>query len=459
MKTTAPLPVIAFASPVYWPNNEELRSVFLQVSAHLADACPRPLEFHLVRGAADAGLCSRLQGGIAVMLPLSGGVQPALIELADRLEHVALANSYLPGFLPAEIGGALLHRNAHPACTDFHAHRRLAGRPSRWLASTDELNAFARARAAVAALRAARILRIGETEPWVINSTRDPARFRAALGCEIVPLAAQALYAEYARVDAEDYEAVALADDWWNHARQRLETAPADARKAARVTVAMRRLLAEHRADALAMACFAMIGALDTTSCLALATLNAAAHTIGACEGDLDAAVTLYLLKHLGADFVWVANPIVHAADVLDLAHCTAPRAACGQTLPYRLMRHHESGRGVAPEVRLPGDRVVTLARIGAGLTELCVHPGLTETVAKQPTCHTQIRVRIPSSRRFLDTLSGTHVVMSYGDHQAELAICAEMLGLRLTGTAEAEPARGVATSPAVPIACACAPA
>jgi L-fucose isomerase-like protein len=459
MKNPAPLPVVALASPVYWPDLQKLIALFGAISGHLSATSSRPLVFHLIHGEPPAEMLSGLAGETAVLLPLSGGVQPALITLAARLAHVALANAYLPGFLPAEYTSALLHRNAHPACTDFFAHARLGGRPARWLASLDDLHTYAQAHAAVAALRSARILRIGETEPWVINSTRDPVRFRAALGCEIVPLPAEALYEEFARVTEDDPDARSLGDDWWHSARQRLDTVPADARKAARVAIAMRRLLEEHRADALAMACFAMIGALDTTSCLAIATLNDAAHIIGACEGDLDAAVTLYLLKKLGADFVWIANPIIHAADRLDLAHCTAPRCACGEALPYRLMRHHESGRGIAPEVRLPGDRTVTLARIGADLTELCVHPGHTETVAKQPTCHTQIRVRIPSSRQFLDTLNGTHVVMSYGDHRAALSICAELLGLRLTGSSDLDPAPSAITVPTVPVVCACVPA
>jgi L-fucose isomerase-like protein len=48
------------------------------------------------------------------------------------------------------------------------------------------------------------------------------------------------------------------------------------------------------------MACFAMIGDIDTTSCLALSALNDSATEIGACEGDLDAGLTLYLLKAMG---------------------------------------------------------------------------------------------------------------------------------------------------------------
>jgi hypothetical protein len=429
-----PLSVIAFASPVYWPDPIELERSFAAVCAHLAQNPAVPLTFHLVTNVTDeCKVTAKLAGRPVVLLPMSGAVQPLMVALASPLTHVGLANAYLPDFLPPVLASLLLERNAHPACTDFFANRRLAGRPARWLESRESLLGFARAHQAVQRLRAARLLKIGETEPWVINSTRDPARFRSALGCEIVPLPSSVLYEEFARVS--DADAAKLAEDWVQHARLVSGPAVPDVVKAARVVVAMRRLLAAHSADALSMACFAMIGSLDTTSCVALSTLNDSADAIGACEGDLDAAVTLFLLKALGADFVWIANPIVHEADCIDLAHCTAPRCGGGAALPYRLFRHHESGRGVAPEVQLPAGRTVTLARIGANLTELVVHPGQTMAVAKQPTCHTQVRVRIPSSRRFLSTLLGTHVVMSFGDFQGELEICAELLGLRFTGT------------------------
>ena len=435
MHSAPALPVIALASSVYWPDAEELRRAFATLSVELSAATATTLEFHLIHGIAPAESLAAFSGRTAVLCPLSGGIQPLLVELGQRLRHCALANAYLPGFASEKLAASLLHRNAHPACTDFFAHSRLAGRPVSWLGSRGSFASFASAHAAVASLTVARILQIGPTEPWVINSARHPARFREALGCTIIPLPAEELYAEFALIPDDAPEAAALADDWWRGAGQHVGTAPADARKAARVAVAMRRLLETHRADALAMACFSMIGALDTTSCLALSTLNDSAATIGACEGDLDAAVTLFLLKRLGADFVWIANPIIHDSDCIDLAHCTAPRRACGALLPYRLLRHHESGRGIAPEVRLPGERAVTLARIGANLTELCVHSGRTEAVEKQPTCHTQIRVHLPSSRRFLDTLNGTHVVMSYGDFSEPLAHCARLLGLRLTGS------------------------
>jgi len=446
------LPIVVLASPVYWRDPAQRNVVMTRLRAELERGSPVPLEFQVIASTDEVDpVATALRGRTSVLLPLSGGVQPWMVTLAKNLGHIGLANAYLPGFLSPALGAELLDRNAHPACTDFFAFQRRAGRPARWLASLGDLHSWGRAAQAVARLQRARILKIGETEPWVINSTRDPARFQAALGCTVVPVSLDELYREFRAIP--DREAARSAADWVAKASVLAGPAHADVVRATRVLVAMRRLLDRHDADALSMACFAMIGELETTSCLALSTLNDSANAIGACEGDLDAAVTLYLLKALGADFVWIANPIIHAANCVDLAHCTAPRCACGGELSYRLLRHHESGRGVAPEVALPTGQPVTLARIGADVTELCVHPGRTERVAKQPTCHTQIRVQIPSTGDFLGTLNGTHVVLTYGDRRAELAWCAEMLGLRLTGAA-AKPAAIPLSAP--PPICAC---
>lgn len=456
---THPLTIVAFASPVYWPDRTATEAAASRILAELKSIiAPVGVDFVLVtEAAAVRPLQEKLKGATAVLLPLSGAVQPWMLSLAGQLGHAALANAYLPGFLPPELAAQLLERNAHPACTDFYAHRRLAGSTAPWLGSPKELSAFARANAAVGSLKSARFLKIGETEPWVINSAREPSRFLSALGCEVIPLAAEVLYQEYARV--EDSAAEAAARDWIKRAEKMEGPALPDVLKAVRVTVAMRRLLAAHKADALSMACFSMIGVLDTTSCLALSALNDSADAIGACEGDLDAAVTLFLLKALGADFVWIANPIIHEGGVIDLAHCTAPRCACGSELNYRLRRHHESGKGVAPEVDLPGDRAITLTRIGANLTELCVHPGRTARVSHQPTCHTQVRVRLSSTRRFLETLNGTHVVLSYGEHQAALAYCAQLLGLKLTGTIGEQSEAAVPEPLTLPVCQSCSPA
>lgn len=434
LHATFPVEVLCLASPIYWNNQAHLETSFERIKA-LLDACAAEssstLDIRLIQAEAEVpGPSEGAPQPLRILLPMSGGVQPWLLRAASSGAPLALLNAYLPDILEASDAHALMHRNAHPSCTDFYAHCRLRQRDCVWLDSRTALTELLRGWVGAQRLRHARLLKIGETEPWVINSCRDPARFAERWGTEIVPLERSALYAAMEQAPAAAIDR--WSANWIGSAQGLAEVGSGDVREACRVVAGMEELLQAQNADGLSIACFAMIGDADTTSCLALSTLNDSANAIGACEGDLDAAVTLFLLRAMGADFVWIGNPIFHPGTMMELAHCTAPRCACGHALPYRLMRHHESGRGVAPEVSLPADEVVTLVRIGDNLTKLALHGGRTRCIGKLPTCHTQIQIEVDDTQRIRDHLLGTHLIMSYGDWRPALRHAARFLGLEI---------------------------
>ena len=136
------------------------------------------------------------------------------------------------------------------------------------------------------------------------------------------------------------------------------------------------------------------------------------------------------MLKALEADFVWIANPIVLNDHLVDLVHCTAPRYNGKKALPYRLLPHHESGEGVSVDAQLPVNEIVSLVRIGDQLQRVAIHVGRTEETAKMTTCHTQIRVKLESETSFLQTLMGTHVVLTFGDFRREIRYLCRFLYL-----------------------------
>ncbi len=461
-----PIEVFIFASPVYWPDETLREQQIAAIEAALTKAAPQSWRFRPIASADDAqrvAAANPESTDACIVIALSGGVQPWMRLVTAHRPHLALFNAYLPEALPdaPALAGRLMHANAHPANTDFFAACRLAGKSVRWIDNLTDLASYAAAWQAVVRLRCARLLKIGETEPWVINSCREPDAIAQTVGTRVVPLDRQALYTVYHQIG--DDEARAEAESWAGGSDRLIDVATPDIIKACRVTAAMRRLLAEHQADGLSMACFSMIGDLDTTSCLALSTLNSSAHAIGACEGDLDAALTLFLLKSLGADFVWIANPIIHADNTVDLAHCTAPTCACQGKLGYQLMRHHESGRGVSPEVVLPDALTASAVRLSVNARALTCHVGLTQHQPKLPACHTQIRLHVESSAQVLDSLLGTHLVLAYGDHGRALDYAADFLGLNTTVTRRASDSAPV-SSFQVPAAftaanCTCAPA
>lgn len=429
-------PLWFFASEVYWPDAALRESTISKIETEMRRLLSGISECH-ARIVSDEATFQRAMAelddvaGLAWFVALSGGVQPWMLKLGERYEQVAVVNAYLPEGVASSVANDLLHRNAHPASTDFYAHRRRSGRGVHWIFDEDDVRRVGSGWRGASAVRGATLLRVGPTEPWVINSERDPAVFADRLGARVVELELEALYAATQRVD--DTAAEALADDWVSGCELEDGVTRSDVVKACRVTAAMRSMLQEHDAVGLSIACFKMIGDLDTTSCLSVSLLNDDPALLGACEGDLDAAVTMLLLKGVGADFVWIANPIIHR-DTVDLVHCTAPRCACRTQLSYSLRRHHESGRGVAPRVMLPVLQRVTLARIGDGLRRLGVYGGIAEPAPALAACHTQIRVKLDQPDRLISTLMGTHVVMSYGEHGGTLRTAAEMLGLEAVG-------------------------
>lgn len=424
LETNYPMKVLLLASPVYWPDADNRQKLFqaIEEAFKLRDQTRwKVIRIESEEHTTDSGTDP------CIVIALSGGVQPWMQELSSSRQHLALLNAYLPEALPVDLSGPLMHANAHPASTDFYAHCRMAGKSIQWLNSPAEMLDYATAWQGVSRLKHARFLKIGETEPWVINSCRSPDTIRRRVGCEVISIERDQLYRIYETISEE--EAKQEAKQWIGRNKGLIGIGNKDIIKANRVTLAMKHMLGTNEADGLSMACFAMIGDIDTTSCLALSALNDSATEIGACERDLDAGLTLYLLKAMEADFVWIGNPIIHPDNIIDLAHCTAPTCACGAQLNFKLMRHHESGRGVSPEVELPGNLIASAVRLSVNEREMVCHVGTTERRDKLPACHTQIRLHVDSSKAVLNTLLGTHLVLSYGDFENRIQYAASFLG------------------------------
>ncbi len=434
LSTVYPISLYIFASPTYWPDAAERRRLANTITRTITSE-GNEIQVRTFLIDSDASLAEVLSStdSAAVFCALSGGVQAWMTALAEKVQHPCVFNAYLPGTADEPVSAELLHANAHPASTDFFAHQRLAGKNPAWITTREELTHIARAWQGVRRLQQATVLKIGETEPWVINSCRDPEVIRTRIGTQVIALERDELYAEVRAV--ANASAQQEAQSWLDRANSLVDVASPDVITASAVTVAMQNLLERYEADGLSMACFAMIGDIDTTSCLALSALNASANRIGACEGDLDAALTQLLLKASGADFVWIANPIIGSGKHIDLVHCTAPTCSCQGNFPFRLMRHHESGRGVAPEVELPSHETASICRLSVNASTLVAHQGETLHVSKLPACHTQLRLTVESTQGVLDSLMGTHFVLSYGHWLKPLEYASRFLGLKYHAT------------------------
>ncbi len=429
-----PLHLYGFASPVYWENREAVKICFSKLVDQLRTGIPmeyrESIQSELLFSETDVeNLKVTSSARSAGFIPLSGGVQPWMLKMSENFRHVALINTYLSEMkLPEELSEQLLSFNAHPSCTDFYARMKLTGKPCDWLSTMEEWSWYITANHACTRLNHSRLLQIGETEPWVINSCRDPQTFKKSLGIKIQKVSLNKLYATLDTIPPETINEIVAS---WNNACEHCDGIKAEElRKAAQIYSGVQQLVQDFNADGVTLACFQLIKDFGVTGCMAVSMLNQSPEFIAACEGDLDAAVTLLLLKAIGSKCVWMGNPVIHVDDTMELVHCTAPMK-CGDTcLPYTMKPHHESGKGVSLQVTFPSEQTVTLARIGNNVRDLFFTNAMTEDGDHLPTCHSQLHMWVPSSKEIRENLMGTHLVCGFGDMEKELQYCASILSL-----------------------------
>ena len=356
-----------------------------------------------------------------IILPMSGAVQAPLVAFASGFGKVTLFAGYVEGNFGAGLRHDMLRLNAAPTLMDSWAVLKRTHANVSLCLSRDELTPANPPEAM------GKLLLIGGIEPWVISASRDFAAYEKA-GVTVQQVPQEELAALFNAVAPADADA--LTARFTNNADACVEPSRTDVEAAARLGIALERLLVRENADGAAIACFNLIPQLGTTSCLAVSHINESTRFAAACEGDLDSAVTMLLMKRVTSMGVWMANPNLQADGSVNFAHCTAPLSVCGQTCRFVLRNHHESGRGVSPEVHFPTGGRVTLCRFSAAEGKLTAMGGIAEPGEREETCRTQLRVRPDDFGRYLETALGCHQVLAFEDIGAELRALGRSLGL-----------------------------
>jgi len=427
-----PLTSIVFVEPRYWEDAQELLETADQIHAaitHAFDGSGANINTLTIRSENDLQRLQEHQhSALGVFTAMSGAVQPWMLRSADHFASVVIVGGFVEGFFSSRTTKLMLERNASPASMDVYSVLHEQEKAVIFARSMKSIRDFWQGAQAVERLRSSTILLIGETEPWVISSSREHQTFATRLGLRIQQIDLKELYGVFNGIDGD--EAHTLGMRWSSGAGVVREPTVGDIDNACRVTIAFRRLLAKYSADAVAIACFTLLKELGTTSCLAVSELNDTTEYVGICEGDLDAGATMLMMKALTSDAAWMGNPVVAQNDTLMLVHCTAPRHIHGEQRPYVLRNHHESGIGVSPAVEMPIGIPVTLCRIGRNATAMSVHVGEAIGIPDEPTCRTQLTIKLPSIERYMATSLGNHQVLSYGDYGAALRHAADILHL-----------------------------
>ena len=196
-------------------------------------------------------------------------------------------------------------------------------------------------------------------------------------------------------------------------------------------------------------------------ACLATALLNEEESTIAACEGDVPAGVSMYILKKLAHAPVMFADisRLNEQNGVMNFFNCGSGPVSMANSQGYRLWPipplvpdeavakpylNGDSG-GACIEFEFEGDRTVTLLRLGGNDETLRFHAAVAKTSlrvnndeedpnnsfaggTRWPGCG--IRLEDPDS--FLRNATGHHYAIVYGDFSKELEYICGFYGVRL---------------------------
>lgn len=411
------------AASRYWPDASLLDTAYRQLCADIATEGANCI-LSLDGGGLES--FSEPSDGTAVIIPMSGAVQPYLLRVAAGFAQVILYAAYVQGNTDAGVAARMMTANAAPTLMDCWSVLRKTHPCPRLALDAASLDRLLRVMNARQAVRGSTLLLIGETEPWVVSSSRTRTDYEK-LGIAIRQVPQQEVADLYANMTEED--GAPYAKKFREGASATLEPTDADVLNSGKMTAALLRLLERHQADGFAIACFNLLS-LGVTSCLAVSYINDCTDHVAACEGDLDSACSMLLLKRLARTKLWMANPGLHPGGVINFSHCTAPLDIDGKgDYPYALRSHHESGIGASLQVELPLERRLTALRISGRSGTYTVQGGVSEAGAYEAACRTQLYVRFDAFDEYLRTALGCHQVFAFEDLMEEAAMLAESLG------------------------------
>ncbi len=274
---------------------------------------------------------------------------------------------------------------------------------------------------------------------WEITS--DLAVAEDKLGVQFKVIATDDLLTRtHNLTDPAKRRAKQLTDHLMTNAVQRAQGATineTEMQKATELYVAMKRYVDDADATAVTIVCGPWIHEPNyPTPCIALMLLQEEG-VPAACQGDLDALLTMVLFKRAAGVMSCMGNNF-EVAGALGVGHCVLPRNLCDPTAalqPYYLGDYH--GRKPSPTIHttLPPGHVVTIARLTRNLETLILSRGtLVESLDLRDRCRNTLVIHVDAPARVLGALKGLqqHLVVACGDHTKALTTHAQSAGIRV---------------------------
>lgn len=312
--------------------------------------------------------------------------------------------------------------NAWAAATEVKSWMNDKAIPSMLIDQTNSraqimVEALYRVKNGVKSLKGKRFGLIGEPSDWLVNSVIDPKIIMSKLGVEQVNI-------PWSELNVMDQTTIApdFLSFFSDASKNSLEPA-------GKVYETIAKQIAHKQLNAVSVECFSLVGACNTTACLALSKLSMDGIPAG-CEGDICSMVGMMLCKEICGIVPWMANVAHVKENIVFLAHCTIPGNLSSS---FKIDTHFETGKGLAINAAIRGDEF-TLFRVDNQLNRMFVGLGkMVEQPYSNSSCRTQLTLQLNNGeeRYFVDNPLGNHHLVIPGNFTHTLALAAEVLGIK----------------------------
>jgi len=272
---------------------------------------------------------------------------------------------------------------------------------------------------------------------WKITSNLKLAEEKLGVRFEEVPT--EELATRFKKLGASE-QAKELAERLVNEVskdRRAKPLAEAEMEEATKLYVAMKDILEERAGDAVTIVCSPWIRGSDMpVPCVAL-TLLQEEGIPAACQGDIDALLTMILFKRASGLASFMGGAI-KANGHLGVRHCVLSRRMLGTMTPQQphyISDYH--GRKNSPTIHtaIPKGTPVTVARLTRNLENLILTTG--RVVGDQDLkgrCRNTVVVEVKDRARVLRAVKGIqqHLVVACGDLRNAMARLAEEANIRV---------------------------
>ena len=302
----------------------------------------------------------------------------------------------------------------------------------------EELLAYAKACQAVEMLRHARLGLLGGRSISAYPTAADPNQIKEIFGAEVIHID-QLVLLERAKAIPEDRlqeerEAFSARYGGVDAPENRLE-------QSLRVYLALKDIRQDYQLDFLAVKCLEEFIETYTSCCTAISLLNSEG-IVTACQSDLNAALSMFLLHALSGrpTIFGDVNTVDCASGVARMINCGSMPVALAGKEPVRWIEQYEymgAGRGVCPVFCCQEGPVTfgTFSRI-KGSYRLLIAKG--EAYEEPFDSYQDVRAwpqgfirLLCNPRQFYQNLRSNHSVVGYGDLTRQLRYAAELLQIQ----------------------------